>query len=84
MVARGNQPRTESCGYEISFSTDGMMLERILNDTDPIKLPLAPAHCTTSMRAVQGSECPQLHVDSAFIQGTQLNVDESRGEGTVG
>ena len=41
-------------------STDGEYLVRFLDDAGPIKLPLSPAHNTTSTGGVQGSWCLQL------------------------
>ena len=66
---------------KISASTteDEVYLVRFLDDPGPIKLPVPPARYTTSTRAVRGSWCLQVHIASAFPQGVQRNVDESRG-----
>ena len=61
-----------------STTTDGVYLERFLDDQGPIKLPLAPARYTASTGAVRGSWCPQAHLASAFARGVQHNVDEAR------
>ena len=60
-------------------STAGEYLVRFLDDPGPIKLPLSPAHYTTSSGRVQGSWCLQLHRDRSVARGIQSNVDESRG-----
>ena len=69
---------------KISASTteDGVYLVRFFDDPGPIKLPLSPACCTTSMGAVRGS-CLQVHVASAFFRGVQGNVDDSRSAAVV-
>ena len=63
---------------------DGVYLVRLLDDPGPIKLPLPPARYTTSTGAVRGSCCLQIHVASAFSQGVQRNVDDSRGAAVIG
>ena len=54
-----------------------------LDDPGPIKLPLSPASYTTSTGALRGSWCLQIHVASAFPQGVQRNVDDSRGAAVI-
>ena len=55
----------------------------ILYDPEPIKLPLHPPRYTTSAGVVRGSWYLQAHVASAFPQGIQRNLDESRGVAMV-
>ena len=70
---------------KISASTteDGVHLDQILDDPGPIKLPLFPAHYTTSAGAVRGSWRLQVHVASPFSRGVQRNVDDSRGAAVI-
>ena len=60
-------------------SSDGEYLVLFLDDRGPIKLPLSPAHYTTSTGGVQGSWCLQLRRGRSVARGIQSNVDESRG-----
>ena len=63
-----------------STTTKEVYLVRFLDYPGPIKLPLPPARYTTSTGVVRRSWCLQVHVAiSAFAQGIQRNVDESRG-----
>ena len=62
-----------------STSEDNVYRVRFLDDPGPIKIPLPPAHYTTSTGAVRSSCCLQVHIASAFPRGIQRNVDESRG-----
>ena len=59
---------------KISASTteDGVYLVRFLDDPGPIKLPLFPARYTTSAGAVRGSWFLEVHVASAFSQGSNV------------
>ena len=65
----------------MSTTEDGVYFVRFLDE--PIKLPLPPARYMTSTGAVRGSRCLQVHEASAFPQGIQCNVDESRGAAVV-
>ena len=60
-------------------SIDEEYLVRFLDDPGPIKLPLSPAHYTTSTGGVQGSWCLRLRRGRSVARGIQSNVDESRG-----
>ena len=60
-------------------STKQEYLVRFLDDPGPIKLPLSPAHYTTSTGGVHGSWCLQLRRGRSVAHGIQSNVDESRG-----
>ena len=62
-----------------SDTEDKVYLFRFLDGPGPIKLPLPPARYTTLTGAVQGSWCPQVHIESEFARGIQRNVTESRG-----
>ena len=57
-----------------SATEDGLYLARILDDPGPFKLPLFPAHYTTSTGAVRGSWCLQVHVASAFSGGVLVSA----------
>ena len=54
-------------------------LVRFLDDPGRIKIPRPQARYTTSTGAVRGSLCQKFHIASAFPQGIQRNVYESRG-----
>ena len=51
---------------------DKVYLVRFLDDPGPIKFPLPPARCTTLTGAVRGSWCLQVHIASAFPQGSNV------------
>ena len=70
---------------KISASTteDGVSLAQIFDDPGPFKLPLFPALYTTSVGAVRGFWCLQVHVASAFSRGVHRNVDDSRGAAVI-
>ena len=59
----------------VRTTTDGENLVRFLDDPGPIKLPISPAHYTTSTGGVQGSWCLQLRRGKSVARGTQGNVD---------
>ena len=65
--------------FSARTSIDGEYLVRFLDDPGPIKLPLSPAHHTTSTGGVQGSWCLQLCRGRSATRGIQSNADESRG-----
>ena len=59
-------------------TADGVYVVRFLDDTGSIKLPLTPAHYTTSTAAVRGSWRLQVHLASAFARGsnvTKMNLE---------
>ena len=56
-------------------SIDGDYLARFLDDLGPIKLPLPPAHYTTSTRGIQGSWCLQLRRNRSVARVIQSNLD---------
>ena len=58
---------------------DEEYLVRFLDDPGPTKLPLSPAHYTTSTGGVQGSWCLQLRRGRPVARGIQRHVDSSRG-----
>ena len=69
--------------FSARTSIDGEYLVRFLNDPGPIKLPLSPAHHTTSTGGVQGSWCLQLCRGRSATRGIQSNVHQCRGAGVA-
>ena len=64
--------------------TPGQYVVRFLDDPGPVKLALSTARYTTSLGAVRGSWCLQVHQGSSLMRGIVRNDDESRGAELAG
>ena len=64
-------------------STDGEYLVRFRDDPGPIKLPLSPAHYTTSRGGIQGSWCRQPRRGRSVARGisSKRRLITRRGRG---